>query len=218
MTESDLDRLEQYLDAPERTDDTLPLDAVQGFLAAVVSAPAFITPNVWIPSVLGEEHEFATEEEARDIIVLLNEFHDDIERQLNEGEGFDFIIYGAEDDPEQMAAWCEGYLIGVDIAEPSWEEGTEPEALTEMLSPFLLLSGRWKEDTLEAGEAWMVAAEEKRLQEEARDTIADVVLGNRRYWFERRIPDTVRRETPKVGRNEPCPCGSGKKYKSCHGA
>jgi SEC-C motif-containing protein len=26
-----------------------------------------------------------------------------------------------------------------------------------------------------------------------------------------------RRETPKVGRNEPCPCGSGKKYKKCHG-
>jgi preprotein translocase subunit SecA len=29
---------------------------------------------------------------------------------------------------------------------------------------------------------------------------------------------TVRRETPKVGRNDPCPCGSGKKYKNCHGA
>ena len=29
---------------------------------------------------------------------------------------------------------------------------------------------------------------------------------------------TIRRETPKVGRNEPCPCGSGKKFKSCHGA
>jgi preprotein translocase subunit SecA len=29
---------------------------------------------------------------------------------------------------------------------------------------------------------------------------------------------TVRREEPKVGRNEPCPCGSGKKYKKCHGA
>jgi preprotein translocase subunit SecA len=25
------------------------------------------------------------------------------------------------------------------------------------------------------------------------------------------------REQPKVGRNEPCPCGSGKKYKQCHG-
>jgi preprotein translocase subunit SecA len=29
---------------------------------------------------------------------------------------------------------------------------------------------------------------------------------------------TVRRDEPKVGRNEPCPCGSGKKYKKCHGA
>ena len=29
---------------------------------------------------------------------------------------------------------------------------------------------------------------------------------------------TVRREMPKVGRNEPCPCGSGKKFKKCHGA
>lgn len=30
-------------------------------------------------------------------------------------------------------------------------------------------------------------------------------------------PATVRREAPKVGRNDPCPCGSGKKYKNCHG-
>jgi preprotein translocase subunit SecA len=31
-------------------------------------------------------------------------------------------------------------------------------------------------------------------------------------------PITVRRSQPKVGRNDPCPCGSGKKYKRCHGA
>jgi SEC-C motif-containing protein len=30
-------------------------------------------------------------------------------------------------------------------------------------------------------------------------------------------PQTVVRATPKVGRNEPCPCGSGKKYKHCCG-
>ena len=28
----------------------------------------------------------------------------------------------------------------------------------------------------------------------------------------------VKREEPKVGRNDPCPCGSGKKYKKCHGS
>ena len=31
-------------------------------------------------------------------------------------------------------------------------------------------------------------------------------------------PETVRREGKKVGRNDPCPCGSGKKFKKCHGA
>jgi preprotein translocase subunit SecA len=31
-------------------------------------------------------------------------------------------------------------------------------------------------------------------------------------------PATVRHQGPKVGRNDPCPCGSGKKYKFCHGA
>ncbi|MDD2805409.1 MAG: SEC-C metal-binding domain-containing protein [Elusimicrobiales bacterium] len=30
--------------------------------------------------------------------------------------------------------------------------------------------------------------------------------------------ETIRREEPKVGRNDACPCGSGKKYKKCHGA
>ena len=35
---------------------------------------------------------------------------------------------------------------------------------------------------------------------------------------ERTAPQTVRRNAPKTGRNDPCPCGSGKKYKKCHGA
>jgi uncharacterized protein YecA (UPF0149 family) len=31
------------------------------------------------------------------------------------------------------------------------------------------------------------------------------------------VPQTIVRTVPKVGRNEPCPCGSGKKYKHCCG-
>ena len=30
-------------------------------------------------------------------------------------------------------------------------------------------------------------------------------------------PDSLAAQVPKVGRNDPCPCGSGKKYKLCHG-
>jgi len=39
------------------------------------------------------------------------------------------------------------------------------------------------------------------------------------YWLDKRISHApIRRDGPKVGRNDPCPCGSGKKYKSCHGS
>ncbi|MBY0414152.1 MAG: SEC-C domain-containing protein [Bdellovibrionales bacterium] len=31
------------------------------------------------------------------------------------------------------------------------------------------------------------------------------------------IAQAIKRTNPKVGRNDPCPCGSGKKYKQCHG-
>ena len=34
---------------------------------------------------------------------------------------------------------------------------------------------------------------------------------------QQRKPETVVKQTPDVGRNEPCPCGSGKKYKNCCG-
>ena len=44
--------------------------------------------------------------------------------------------------------------------------------------------------------------------------------GDTWYYVEGKMPKpkTVKRETPKVGRNDPCPCGSGKKYKKCCGA
>ena len=45
------------------------------------------------------------------------------------------------------------------------------------------------------------------------DTAATAPIGS---TPERAEP--IRRDTPKVGRNDPCPCGSGKKYKKCHGA
>jgi uncharacterized protein len=39
------------------------------------------------------------------------------------------------------------------------------------------------------------------------------------YWLpQRKRASTLRREVPKVGRNDDCPCGSGKKFKKCCGA
>ena len=53
--------------------------------------------------------------------------------------------------------------------------------------------------------------EEQERQEDVAARRAATGVSNRKK------PDTFRREQKKVGRNEPCPCGSGKKYKQCHG-
>ena len=217
MTNSDLDQLEEYLNDPQRIDSTLSLDAIQGLFSAAVSAPAPIPPQRWLPAVLGEGHEFANDDEKQRIVGLLTRFHDETARQLNEGEGFDFILYGPEGEEEDLSAWADGYLMGVDLAEPTWDEAADSDDVEEMLFPFLALTGQAREMALEAGEAWMTESEERRMLEEIREGFADHVLEVRQFWFRKSIPPTVKRESPKVGRNDPCPCGSGKKYKACCG-
>lgn len=214
FSEADLDRLEQYLNALERADSTMPLDMVQGLFAAVASAPDPIPRERWLAEILGEAHLFTDEEEKQEITRLLERFAEDTARQLNEAEGFDFILYG---DDEDLGAWAEGYLSGVDLAEPAWDESADAEDLDAMLFPFLALTGDAKEMALAAGEAWMSEAEEKEMLDEVREGLANHIMDVRQHWFEKSIPPTVKREGPKVGRNDPCPCGSGKKYKNCHG-
>jgi SEC-C motif domain protein len=51
--------------------------------------------------------------------------------------------------------------------------------------------------------------------------IATFVQEEGKWYFKDGNPppmETFRRQSPKVGRNDPCPCGSGKKYKKCCGA
>jgi preprotein translocase subunit SecA len=60
-----------------------------------------------------------------------------------------------------------------------------------------------------------LAAQRKALQ---RITTSHAEAGGEEGEAPRPKQETVVRQTPKVGRNDPCPCGSGKKYKKCHGA
>ncbi len=53
------------------------------------------------------------------------------------------------------------------------------------------------------------------------EAVDDLIMAVAELWdltSDRRYAvQQVRRDTPKVGRNDPCPCGSGKKFKQCHG-
>ncbi len=70
-------------------------------------------------------------------------------------------------------------------------------------------------------------AEQRRQQQQARlQSVHESISGMRATAPQPEQPEetmpakghTIVREMPKVGRNDPCPCGSGKKYKKCHGA
>ena len=186
FSDADLDRLEHYLNAPERLEATLPLDSVQGLFAAVASGPQPLPPALWLADVLGADHVFADAQEESDITGLLVRFYEETARQLVEGEGFDFILYGAPGGAEEFAGWAEGYLMGTDLGDPPWLEQADPEDLDNILFPFLALTGQAKELALEQGEEWMSEDEEARMITEIRDGLADHLMDVHRYWREKR--------------------------------
>jgi len=59
---------------------------------------------------------------------------------------------------------------------------------------------------------------EDRLFAEAGDLIPACVLDIADYWRATRTAPLRQSSGPKAGRNDPCPCGSGKKFKRCCGA
>jgi uncharacterized protein len=58
------------------------------------------------------------------------------------------------------------------------------------------------------------ALERDQLVDEACFAVQDLRL----YWLDHGPKPETRRVEPTPGRNDPCPCGSGKKFKKCHGA
>ena len=88
-----------------------------------------------------------------------------------------------------------------------------------VLFPFMLVSGRMREAAEEAGDTVRSLDEEREMRRKAADSIGDSVAAVYSYWLDKRISrPTICREGAKVGRNDPCPCGSRKTYKSCHGS
>lgn len=83
---------------------------------------------------------------------------------------------------------------------------------------FFLLSGMLKEDARKNREPWLSAKEEEKALAKAEEAFPGTIHDIFRFWqVQRSSPAPVRREAPKVGRNDPCPCGSGKKFKQCCG-
>jgi preprotein translocase subunit SecA len=77
---------------------------------------------------------------------------------------------------------------------------------------FSALVERVKSDSIE--KLCMVRVQKDEEIEEQRRNTEDFIMS---HGTSGAAPETVKREGKKVGRNDPCPCGSGKKYKKCCG-
>jgi uncharacterized protein len=222
LTDDEIDELSKFLDEYAVEKDGMSFEMLDGFLTAVISGPQTIAIEQWLPRVWRGEEE--PEEPAADTAAVelatarIVKHYEHLAAVLAQG-GADFApwILEFEDDDGSIVSfgqeWALGYLRGIGLAEDAWEELLSDGEWQDDLDAVELLA-RGPDDEESGGEI-----REQTVRDEYIETMLGFALDAYDFWAEERLkPATQRRESPKVGRNDPCPCGSGKKYKQCHGA
>jgi len=203
----------ELLDAKSEAHNTMRCDEVQGFMMALLSGPDALNPTNWLPEILGEESLFDAKERT-EIERLVMAMAADMRMKLNEKILPDLWFYEDEAGNPDFYTWCNAYLYALDIVPTDWFEAVDQEEFEDLFYPIMALGGIYDDE--ENGEVILHLNEKELTQLES--DLPHVLLDI--YWYWQAIinkPQTVRREGEKVGRNDPCPCGSGKKYKACCG-
>jgi uncharacterized protein len=237
LDEADIDRLDQYLLAHCAATGGLPdAEALDGFLCAIVAAPELILPSTWMETVWGPEHAFADEDTAKEMIeALMRHYNAVVERisdPASEGEPTDDLLPLVAlpevdpDDPDSIpdmddtglligALWAHGFALGRDLRRDAWDALADDwEGLDEALQDIdNLMLGLDDEDV--AGGGLPTLAERLDVVQSIPSLLHGLYLDAQQQAAPPAEP--FRREGPKLGRNDPCPCGSGRKYKHCHG-
>lgn len=194
-----LDWLGRFLLAPETGLSTMSIEMLDGFLTALALGPVRVPREQWLPAVWGEKGppHFADEEQRRHVATLLDRHAAAIARRAEAGLPPDLLVL-PEDRAERPLEWAIGFLEGIDLRAADWQPLFDEVDVEDLLGPIEAL-----------------ADESSDLEDDSFDALPDVLLAIQSYW---RRPARVPARSTKVGRNDPCPCGSGKKYKKCHGA
>lgn len=214
MTETELKQLETWLTSPLFQGKAMPLAKLQGYLCAAISSPDMIPPSRWLPEALGSEPEYDSLDQANEFMALLMGFYNDVAATLHNNQPPELILKSAT--PSDYQSWCEGYILGWALSTREWlKPGNEP--LKKLTFPILYLSGAFKEEAERQGREYAPDEEDQKVWQACADILPQAVLGIYNFWLTKRKPAPSVRTQPKVGRNELCPCGSGKKFKQCCG-
>ncbi len=207
LSEAELKALEAHLSA---TEGAMSLAEARGYLTAAASAPTFMQPSDWMPLVVGGGG-FADVKAANRIFGLVSRLYNGIIATL---DARGRVASGPETSNEEVTAWCAGYLR---LAQSDSRWTADPTGV-ELIIPIASLATGTNLDEPDDGTPDPELSAVQRSQ--YRSGLDDCVRAIDLYWGARRPPPPaapVVRAAPKVGRNELCPCGSGKKYKRCHG-
>jgi len=218
LSKQELSRLEELLSLPGFNGEAMNLGKLQGFLSAVISAPDSIAPGKWVQEIFKIGPELEGMGVAQEFMALIMRFYNGVASGLDQNRPITFILEpcSATNPRPDYQTWCEGYILGWGLSSEEWlSPGNEP--LKKLTFPILLLSGAFKEEAERRGKKYLPDDEYAKLQQECVDMLPKAVAGIYHYWHSRMKPVPAKRETPKVGRNEICPCGSGLKFKQCCG-
>jgi uncharacterized protein len=217
LSDADLDRLEEFLLSDITGDDAMILTELHGYLTAVASGPEMILPSEWLPPVWGEA-KFDTQEQAQACTMLVMSFYNDIANSLGAREPFEPLIDwrelpGRTELIPIVDDWCYGYMQGVALRGDAWAAHMKSDPLRVLMAPMVAF-GVFDDDERKNP----LTPQNEKDHREWTALIPNSAMGIYQYWREQEKSARSTRAKPKTGRNDPCPCGSGNKYKKCHGA
>ena len=230
-TDPDLDRLDDLLSAIPAERDGMTIAELDGYVAALIVCPDTIPPSEWLPAVWGEDHEFGDVAEAEATIAAVMGHYNRIARELAEHpEDYAPVLEIDPNGGETLwEPWIDGFERAMRLRPDAWEEIalSDDEEASASVSMIVAL------DDFYYGRSELTEEAEDELDRLAPGMIPEFVRNLNAWTKSRQIgksgrggagfhAPSVHDDPPafgrKVGRNEPCPCGSGQKYKRCCGA
>jgi uncharacterized protein len=199
-------------------------EALDGFLTALVIGPELVRPSEFVPVILSggtEEGDlvFESTREAEQFYGLLMRYWNQINRTFASGDFHLPYLIEDEDGKIHGNDWAKGFLAATHLRFDAWAEIVNDEKRSGPFVPVLALAYENSEDDN------LRPFKEPITMEKREQLVAAMIAGAKQLYdlfreHSRSVGEAgwgTRLAGKKVGRNDPCPCGSGKKFKKCCG-
>lgn len=220
LDQVDLDALDEFLNSDAAPLFCMALSELDGFLTGIAVGPEIVMPSEWLPLAWGDEHlTFDDFEQAQKMLGRIMGHFNNIIRNVQRSS-LNPLFQVDRDGAIIPFEWAEGFKQAILLRMEAWKPLFLSEQDNSVLVPILgLCSGMGIQSVLE-----LTVEEENELFERAPQVIPGCVNAIAAFWNSRRRKQPMEEDifmrigtSPKVGRNELCPCGSAKKFKKCCG-